>query len=80
VVFLRWHASAGFLHHLVVRALLDHNGTCCVKQLCVATSLEERVVKFVLVELESLGFVSCDALMRRHVCEGVAAAFVSSMR
>ncbi len=79
-LFLQWHASAGLLHRLVMRALLDHDGTCCVKQLCLATSLDERAVKFVLVELESLGFVSCDLLMRRHLCKGVAAAFVPSTR
>lgn len=55
--FAVWHGRGGFVRRLVVRCLQDHNGSCTVGEICAGTSLCERTVKFVLVEMVMKGFV-----------------------
>ena len=52
------------MHQLVVRALLDRQVASAVGQLCKTTSLCERTVKFVLVDMVDAKFVSRDCILR----------------
>jgi len=67
--FAAWHDKCGFAHLLVVGCLKDHDGMCSLGEICAGTSLCERTVKFVLVEMQKNNFAVCTALGQyRLVC------------